>query len=136
VEALSYLDTHVVAWLYAGEVQRFPAPARHHLERSELRISPAVCLELQYLYEIRRVQGPALEVVSHLTQALGLKVCDLPFSRVASAALEQSWTRDPFDRLITAQAACQQAWLLTKDETIAAHYPRALWAQALPGGSR
>ena len=136
METLTYLDTHVVVWLYGGEVQRIPAPARHHLESSELRISPAVCLELQYLYEIQRVRAPALEVVSHLTQALGLKVCDLPFSRVTQAALEQSWTRDPFDRLITAQAACQQAWLLTKDETIGAHYPRALWGQELPAGSR
>jgi PIN domain nuclease of toxin-antitoxin system len=37
------------------------------------------------------------------------------------------WTRDPFDRLITAQAASYNQVLLTKDETIRKHYANAIW---------
>ena len=37
------------------------------------------------------------------------------------------WTRDPFDRLITAQAALDDSPLLTKDDTIHTYYPEAVW---------
>jgi PIN domain nuclease of toxin-antitoxin system len=40
----------------------------------------------------------------------------------------QDWTRDPFDRLITAQAAVGSDVLITKDATITANYPRAVWS--------
>ena len=122
-----YLDTHVAAWLYAGLIDRFPPGVRRLLEESDLLVSPMVELELQYLYEIQRTTEPAAAVIEALGRALGLQVCELPFPQVAAEALRQSWTRDPFDRLITAQAAVRQAALVTKDETIRAHYPKAAW---------
>jgi len=41
--------------------------------------------------------------------------------------LEQTWTRDPFDRLIVSQARLADVPLLTRDRTIHTHYPRAIW---------
>ncbi len=82
---------------------------------------------MQYLHEIGRIRVPAEEVFPHLQTAVGLGVCDLPFDRVVSAALGQSWTRDPFDRLIVAQAAVRDAPLLTRDEHLRAGYPKATW---------
>ena len=49
---------------------------------------------------------------------------------VGSAVLwarDFGWTRDPFDRIITAQADLEKATLITKDATIRAHYSRAMW---------
>jgi PIN domain nuclease of toxin-antitoxin system len=46
---------------------------------------------------------------------------------VIDAAVQMKWTRDPFDRLITAQAAVYKNILLTKDETIRKNYLKALW---------
>ena len=51
-----YLDTHAVIWLYAGEIDLFPAKAKDAIEASELLISPAVLLELQFLKEIGRIK--------------------------------------------------------------------------------
>lgn len=42
-------------------------------------------------------------------------------------ALKESWTRDPFDRLIVANAKAAGAPLITKDERIRKHYRRAIW---------
>jgi PIN domain nuclease of toxin-antitoxin system len=42
-------------------------------------------------------------------------------------ALPLSWTRDPFDRLIVAQAAVRDAPLLTKDRAIRRRYRAAVW---------
>ena len=47
--ALAYLDTHVAAWLFAGDVTRLSAAARGAIEKNDLLLSPAVVFELQYL---------------------------------------------------------------------------------------
>jgi|SRR5579862_3427042 len=125
--ALIYLDTHVVAWLYAGRLDLLPIAARRLLDAGNLLISPMVELELEYLFETRRTARRGYEVVESLHQELGLRTCDLPFPQVIEAALRQTWTRDPFDRILVAQAALRQAPLLTQDGVIRQHYPHATW---------
>lgn len=125
---LIYLDTHVAAWLYAGHIELLSQPVRALLEENELWISPAVELELQYLFEIRRVADPAKQVIETLEREIGLKVCDLPFPGVVEVALTQSWTRDPFDRLIVSQASLKDATLVSKDRLIRDHYPKTFWS--------
>lgn len=53
------LDTHVVAWLHAGLVERLPPHARELLEDEDLGMSQMVCLELEYLHEIGRLSEPS-----------------------------------------------------------------------------
>ncbi|MGH7354836.1 MAG: type II toxin-antitoxin system VapC family toxin [Candidatus Rokuibacteriota bacterium] len=127
--ALIYADTHVVAWLYAGRTDLIPSRARALIEDQPLLVSPMVALELEYLFETGRTSEPARSVIQALGRALGLRLCDLPFADVAGAAVRQSWTRDPFDRIIVAQAALRRAPLITRDADIRAHYPRALWGR-------
>jgi PIN domain nuclease of toxin-antitoxin system len=122
-----YLDTHVVAWLFAGVIELIPARIRQRLDAEDLVISPMVSLELQYLHETKRTARPASVVLGALSGAIGLRVCDLPFPRVIETALGQAWTRDPFDRIIVSQAALRQASLVTKDHVIHKHYARAIW---------
>jgi len=122
-----YLDTHVVAWLYAGLPDLLSAPARDLLETGELLISPMVLLELEYLYETERTTVEGAKVFTDLQAAIGLQLCNKEFPVVVAAAAALRWTRDPFDRLIVAQAAVNDDTLITKDRTILAHYPRALW---------
>jgi PIN domain nuclease of toxin-antitoxin system len=133
VASLIYLDTHVVAWLYAGQTERIPAAARKAVNESELLVSPMVLVELQYLIEIGRFTDPVEQVLEILGRDLGLKVCDLPFPEVARRAVDLSWTRDPFDRLIVSQALLREAPLVTKDRDIHDHYRGSLWAKAPAG---
>lgn len=123
----TYLDTHVVAWLYAGRLDLIPDEARRRIDGDEVVVSPMVALELEYLFESGKVHDPAQQVLDALATELGLRLCTLPFPRVEAAARAMSWTRDPFDRLIAAQAAAAGAVLLTKDRSLRRHYPAALW---------
>lgn len=125
--AVSYLDTHVAAWLFAGEVARLSAPARKAIESDDLLISPAVVLELQYLYETKRVGYSAEVVINDLQHRVMLRVCDLPFPDVARRAMTLTWTRDPFDRLIVAQAAVRETRLITKDRVLRKRYHASFW---------
>jgi PIN domain nuclease of toxin-antitoxin system len=122
-----YLDTHVVVWLYAGDISRLSRNARTAVSEHELRISPIVFLELTYLREIGRVTTDARTMTNFLNETVGLEICNLSFEQVVLSAVAQEWTRDPFDRLIVGHAASQQCALLTKDEMIRENYPLAIW---------
>ena len=124
-----YLDTHVVVWLYAGDLELLPQGVRDLLEGEELVISPMVELELQYLYESGRTTQPARVVVDALDEEIGLARCGLPFGQVIAKALEQDWTRDPFDRVIVAQARARRLPLVTRDQTIRDPYREAIWIE-------
>lgn len=123
-----FLDTHVVAWLFAGLVEKFGEETQTLLNGNELAISPVVRLELQYLHEIERITVTADEIISDLSGRLGLQVVEHPFNGIISQALKIDWTRDPFDRLIVATAALQRNVLVSKDRRILNHYSHAHWA--------
>jgi len=124
-----YLDTHVIAWLYSGELSRIPPSAKALIEDRDLLISPMVILELSYLHEIERLSVAASMIVEALAATIGLRVCSLPFHRLVVEAMQQKWTRDPFDRIIVANALCAQSLLLTKDVAILQHCPSAVWGE-------
>ena len=125
-----YLDTHAVVWLYAKELDRFTEKGLESLDANELLMSPMVTLELEYLHETGRIQVKSRVICESLKQTVGLRVCELPFAAVAHVSLDQTWTRDPFDRLIVAQAKLADAPLLTKDSIIIKHYKKAFWDSA------
>jgi PIN domain nuclease of toxin-antitoxin system len=57
-----------------------------------------------------------------------MALTDPPSALVCATAVDMHWTRDPFDRLISAHALAAKAPLVTKDRTIRAHLPLAWWA--------
>jgi PIN domain nuclease of toxin-antitoxin system len=92
----------------------------------DIRISPMVVVELEYLYEIGRLKFRARDYVAKLGSELGVRVCDRPFAEVAMQAAKEPWTRDLFDRMIVAQARLAKAVLITRDAEMLAHYNKAL----------
>lgn len=125
---IAYLDTNVVVWLAQGNLARISRKAHRALEHAELLVSPMVLLELAYLYEIGRITLPSRDVMRKLEHEISVRLCDLPFAEVAAVAADEKWTRDPFDRMIVAQAKANGlAPLVSADEEIQERYPRTLW---------
>ena len=122
-----YLDTHVVVWLFSGEIEKLSDKAIKIIEESELLISPMVTLELEFLYEIGRLNYKSKDILSSLSQSIDLKVCNLPFANIALESTKNNWTRDPFDRLIVANATCNNSILLSRDRKILDNYSMAIW---------
>ena len=118
----------MVGWLYEGADRRIPATVRDLIESEEPFVSPIVELELTYLYEVGRVTAPARAPLSALEKTIGLRVSDVSAAALTQAAVELSWTRDPFDRMIAAQAVVTDTPLITADRTILANLPLATWA--------
>jgi PIN domain nuclease of toxin-antitoxin system len=122
-----YCDTHVLVWLYSKALDQFSRHAIKVIETHELLVSPMVCLELDYLREVKKISVQGRKIIEELSSSIGLKICEASFNDVIAVASDLSWTRDPFDRLIVAQAKLQKAPLLTRDQTIRDIYSRAIW---------
>ena len=85
-------------------------------------------LELQYLFEVGRSLISPRGAVVKLRHEIGLSLCDFALPLIVEAALEEVWTREPFDRLIVAHARANgYAALVTADLKIREHYPMAIW---------
>jgi len=121
------LDTHVVAWLYAGEVARLSDGARRAVAEDVLVVSPLVQLELTYLHEIGRLRATGAAVMDDLRSRIGLGISDVSLAATVAAAEPLDWTRDPFDRLIVADALAAGSSLLTRDENIRTNVSIATW---------
>ena len=121
-----HLDAHVAVWAYASR-RRLSSSARRLLARGSCQVSPIVLLEIEMLFELRRVAADATAILTRLSEQIDLTVCDTPLVRVVETARTFAWTRDPFDRLIVANAMAEGARLLTADETILANFKDAVW---------
>lgn len=117
----------MVGWLYEGADRRIPAAAREFLASQPVRFSPIVELELAYLFEVGRVSAPPSAPLSALGRSVGLAVAEVPVGELVGAALDLTWTRNPFDRLIAAHAIVADAPLVTADRTMLEHLPQAVW---------
>ena len=122
-----FLDTHVIVWLYAGELKKISGAVVEQIENNDLCISQVVRLELQYLFEIGRITETPKNIINSLNVSIGLNESAMKAAQVFDQAIEYSWTRDVFDRLITAEAESFEAVLITKDRKILANYKNALW---------
>jgi PIN domain nuclease of toxin-antitoxin system len=123
------LDTHVLLW-WLDDSPRLPLPMR------ALIADPArtVFLSAASAWEIRIKQKLGkLEVSAHFDAAVdGSEFQWLPISRAhanATADLPMHH-RDPFDRMLIAQAQCESLTLLTVDERLTAYGKNILWIKA------
>jgi len=123
---LIYLDTHVVVWLYEGRGELFCDLAKRLVRQNSRLISPIVQLELSYLCEVGKLKAKPKHIIEDLQHRMGLQFCGKSFQSVVEQAMKTTWTRDPFDRLIVAQAATDGSKLLTRDRTIIEHYTEAV----------
>ncbi|MFP4175739.1 MAG: type II toxin-antitoxin system VapC family toxin [Candidatus Brocadiia bacterium] len=123
----TYLDTHVVIWLNDIEIDKLSDRAYELIDTGNLFLSEFVRLELQYLQEIERLRVEPDTIVSFLNAEINLTLCDESLHSIMTEALLYGWTRDPFDRLITANASIDNNLLVTKDDSIRDNYEYAVF---------
>ncbi|WP_231865534.1 MULTISPECIES: type II toxin-antitoxin system VapC family toxin [Nostocaceae] len=101
--------------------------AKSLINDNEIYISAIVRLELQYLYEIKRITHQPDTIIAELSEQIELQICNKSFNQIISMSLAINWTRDPFDRIITANAQIGNNILLSKDGNILNNYTCAKW---------
>ncbi len=116
------LDTHVLLWLL-GDPGRVPQGVRDELgdRANELVVSAASALEISTKVRIGKLDAPTLPTTlpRRLTD---LGAAELPVTTEhALLAGSLRWEhRDPFDRLLVAQATLEELTLVTVDAAVVA----------------
>ena len=122
------MDTHVLIWLCEGWAEKLTPAASQAIEASQVEISPMVLIELEYLFEIKRILKPPIALFEQLQALIGLRMSNHHFAAVVQTALFETWTRDPFDRIIVAQARSDgYSGLVTADAKIQENYSKTIW---------
>ena len=116
------LDTHVVVWL-ATDPERVPRGLRSSLEAAdELLISAGSAYEIAQKVRLGRMPQAEPFLARWDELRTSMLAVELPLTSADMIrAGSMSWEhRDPFDRLLVAQAQLRGLMLVTKDETIRA----------------
>ena len=118
------LDTHVVLWLL-GDATRVPPRVRRVLadRGNELLVSAISPLEIATKARLGKLDEGDLLLQTWSQRMADLDATELPMrwehARTAGAL---RWShRDPFDRVLVAQAACDGLQLVTTDRTITSY---------------
>jgi PIN domain nuclease of toxin-antitoxin system len=127
MESLIFLDTHVVIWLYSGRLDLFKPKVLQLINDNQVCISHLVRLEMKYLNEIGRINQHPDMIIDALIDEIGLVFSNNSIERIVSQAIHLNFTRDPFDRIIVADACINNSCLISKDQNIRKNYKYAVW---------
>ena len=121
------LDTNVVVWLLLGDRNRVSSDAVQALEDTdnEVALSAASVWEIAVKRSLGKVTLP--DGWAAALRHLGFD--PMPVTATHAAAVEPlPWHhRDPFDRLLVAQASVEGCALVTADRRLAAYPVEILW---------
>jgi PIN domain nuclease of toxin-antitoxin system len=106
------LDTNAVVWMD----RHHPRARRLAGATQRLYLSPATLLELQLLIEVGRLRLRD-GTIGDLTSDPRWLLDDPPAAAWFERAIELTWTRDPFDRLLVAHARLR-GWRLASGDTV------------------
>jgi len=124
------LDTCSAIWMFEGS-QSIPGHVREKLTdpENEVHFSDVSLLEIEIKYAIGKfpLEAPPSRSILPLVQKHDLEV--LPVTTGAIVALEQLplLHRDPFDRLLVAQALTEKLSLVSPDPLIRQYEVDMLW---------
>ena len=125
------VDTHVFLWM-AAEPERLGG-ARHEIEKqtNDLFLSAASTWELAIKVSIGRLElpEPVSSYVTSRMQALALDGLAVEHAHAAAVAQLPMHHRDPFDRVLVAQARATGATLVTADAALEPYEVPIIWAR-------
>lgn len=121
------LDTHILLWWLSGSA-RLPRRSRERLvdPGNTLFISAASLWEIRIKESLGRIQVPA--DLERQLGPLGMEALAISTAHTAALADLPLLHRDPFDRMLLAQASVEGMKLLTSDRAVLAYGPPSLAA--------
>jgi len=112
------LDTHVILWAFASPDRLSPS-VRALLEdpQTDVLVSAASAWEIATKYRLGKLPGAERVVTGYAAHLITLRARELPVmsAHALTAGLFAVDHRDPFDRMLAAQAIVESLALVTAD---------------------
>lgn len=124
------LDTHVFLW-WANEPERLSETALAALTdpANQLLLSVAAAWEMQIKIQVGklRLNGSLKQLIAKQQRTNGIQLLPVELSRVLALTPLPLHHRDPFDRLMIAQALDEGLTLVSADSAFSAYAAPTLW---------
>ncbi|QQV76915.1 type II toxin-antitoxin system VapC family toxin [Sphingomonas aliaeris] len=124
------LDTHALIWFLLGNTRLSPS-AREAIDDDEnvVLVSAVSAMEIATKYRIGKLPDMAgiAGRLSTIVPAQGFATLDITVAHADAAGLLPFDHRDPFDRLLIAQAQVEQALLVSNETLFDRFGVRRLW---------
>jgi PIN domain nuclease of toxin-antitoxin system len=121
------LDTHAILWWFSDDL-RLSTPARTAIANpaNQLAVSAAVGYEIAYKQNLGRL--PALpEKLPDRLRREGVGTLPISLDHALAAAALPRPHRDPWDRIMMAQALAEQWQMVTADPVFAEYGVPVIW---------
>ena len=121
------LDTHALLW-YLTTPEKLPATAHRAIRAAdhEVYASLASAWEISVKVAIGRLAFD-VHALGHSLAAVGVDTLAISLQHTARVAELSLHHRDPFDRMLVAQAMCESMTLVSRDRELSRYGVRLLW---------
>jgi PIN domain nuclease of toxin-antitoxin system len=113
------IDTHLLLWSLATPA-KLSTKARRLIDGSEVFVSAASIWEISIKSALGKLAAKSSDVLAAIEPA-GFSLLAISGEHAAHVAALPNHHRDPFDRLLIAQARSEPLHLLTNDDMLAAY---------------
>ena len=113
------LDTHIVLWALASP-SKLSTQSRKQIQAAEVFVSAASIWEISIKAGLGKLRADPRKVVAGVIRA-GFEFLAISAEHAARVALLPAVHKDPFDRMLLAQALIEPMILLTNDEALRAY---------------
>lgn len=124
------LDTHTFIW-WDSEPQRLSQQVLNMCQDPEnvLLVSVASLWEMQIKLQLGKLKlnTPLAELVSGQQEINKIDIIDVKLEHVLALGKLPSHHKDPFDRLLIAQADIEEAILVSKDQIFTEYAVKVVW---------
>lgn len=110
------LDTHLLLWAL-GSPPKLSANARRLVDTSDVYVSAASIWEITVKAALGKLKADVAEVLAAV-QPAGLTLLPITGEHAARVARLPTRHKDPFDRILIAQAVTEPMILLTNDQAL------------------
>jgi PIN domain nuclease of toxin-antitoxin system len=113
------LDTHLLLWALASP-SKMPAAASRMINDEDIYVSAASIWEISIKISLGKMRGDPREVIEALDPA-GFRSLPITHEHAARVLVLPPIHKDPFDRMLVAQALSEPMILLTNDAALAGY---------------
>jgi PIN domain nuclease of toxin-antitoxin system len=120
------LDTHALLW-WVTDDQRLSPTARDAIRTADVAVSVASLWEIEIKRGLGRIEADLGALVREISQTDGFRILQIRPTHVLTLGELPQLHKDPFDRMLVAQAVRDGRALVTRDTALAAYPVDVVW---------